>query len=141
MGEWDVMVTLREPEYVGKSQAITNYLNAGVVGFRGWQAAFFVERWQKQTAACGNDQLALNQIVGDGWSDQQWLDSYDTTIETRDGYFVRISRCSKWNFNDFNRQPPADAKILHFKRGWRQLNGPGWWRQVLAERSADLVRA
>ncbi|OFX13197.1 MAG: hypothetical protein A2Z18_11045 [Armatimonadetes bacterium RBG_16_58_9] len=138
MGEYDAVVTLREPEYLGKSQPITNYLNAGVVGFCGAQAADFIERWLALAERCGNDQLALNGIVGKGWTNQQWMESYDTTIETEDGFFVRILPCSKWNFSDWNKQPSADAKILHFKHGWRELNGPTWWKDAL--RAADSVR-
>lgn len=138
--EYDVIVTLREPEYIGKSQPITNYIQAGVVGFCGWHSAYFVERWQQVTVDVGNDQLALNEIVGHGWTDQEWLESYGKTIETPDGFFVLILSAAVWNFGDWNRRPPPDAKILHFKRGWRALNGPDWWKREL-ERYPDPIRA
>ncbi|HUS95265.1 MAG TPA: hypothetical protein VMX97_00845 [Hyphomicrobiaceae bacterium] len=131
-GLYDVVVTLREPQEIGRTNPITNYLNAGVIGIRCNDAGrAFVARWQQTTPACGNDQLALNRLVGGDWTDHYWRQAYNRDFPTALGAIVRILPAIRWNCWHFPPPVEADVKILHFKRGFRSLNGPDWWRRVL----------
>ncbi len=125
--DFDVAVTLRPGEEIGTTQPTTNYLNAGVVFFRNTAAAReFVAQWIERTKQTQNDQAALNQLVGAGWTDYEWRESYDTTT-MRGGLSVHVLRANEWNFSSWAGRPPADVRILHFKHGWRALKGPQWW--------------
>jgi hypothetical protein len=138
--EFDVAVTLREPYLIGTTQPTSNYLNAGVIFFRNTpQARRFIEDWLIETDVTRNDQAALNHMVGSAeWTDQNWRESYDWTF-CHEGAFIHILQCAFWNFNDWNRSPSPDTRILHFKHGWRELRGDQWWRNLLAGRYACLT--
>lgn len=136
-GLFDVAVTLREPNEIGRTNPITNYLNAGVVGIR--RNAFgdaFLSRWQQVTSTCGNDQLALNQLVGGDWTDHCWRQAYDRSFPTAVGALVHVLPALRWNCWHFPPPVEAGVKILHFKSGFRRLNGPGWWERVLEAQNA-----
>jgi hypothetical protein len=135
--DFDVAVTLREPQDVGGC-ATTGYLNAGVIFFRGFYGSLFVDRWECLTDRMGNDQLALNNAVGKGWTDEQWKASYGHTHDCS-GFKVHVLPGSIWNFSNWNYRPLTDTKILHLKHGWRALNGPNWWKYALTE--TNSVRA
>lgn len=126
--EFDVAVTLRPAEEIGATQPTSNYLNAGVIFFRpGGAACQFVADWCVLAAKTKNDQAALNQIVGLGWTDSKWRSSYDCTI-ARDGCLIYVLRASEWNHSSWDRPRPPEARILHFKHGWRAVRGPEWWK-------------
>ena len=114
---FDLAVTLREPQFVGKAHPIMNYLNAGVMFFRDTQQ--IVDEWERATDKLGNDQLALNQLIGPGWTDQTWLASYHTLVATRYGKAL-ILPAAEWNFSQFPR-PFGDARVAHFKGAFRDL--------------------
>jgi len=130
--EFDVAVTLRAPAEVGVSRAESAFLNAGVIFFRANKyAKEFIARWRIQAERMGNDQWALSDMVGGWMSIDEWKQTYNKTIWS-EAARVHILHATEWNYFDFNRQPPPSARILHFKRGWRALNGPEWWKQVAA---------
>lgn len=129
--DFDVAVTLREPEHVGKSHPYSNYLNAGVVFVRKTEAGCaFLTEWQVLCATIPNDQAALNEAVAPGWTLAQWLSSYGRTHETG-GVKIHVLPAAEWNYSDFNRAPGPQARILHFKGGWRKVLGDRW-RDYLA---------
>jgi hypothetical protein len=134
--DFDVAVTLREPDAIGASNPTTGFLNAGVVFFRP-TAADFTRRWAALTRQVGNDQLALNQMVGAGWTIADWRSSYGRTFR-RDDVSIHILPATEWNFWHWP-MPTAAARILHFKHGFRAANKPNWWKNALA--AADRVRA
>ena len=130
--DFDVAVTLREPDLIGTTQPTSNYLNAGVIFFRDTPGARqFIQDWLNETDVTQNDQAALNHMVGrPDWTDDNWRESYDCTYG-RNGLLIHVLACSEFNFNDFNRPVPPEARVLHFKHGWRELRGPDWWREEL----------
>jgi hypothetical protein len=130
--DFDLAVTLRESAAIGKSNPTTNYLNAGVIFLRNNAAArHFLSEWGAKTKACGNDQLALNRLVGPGWTDEDWRQAYNRSFTSEPGASVLILPAEEWNYWHFERRPGPEVKILHFKRGFRQAHGPEWWRRQL----------
>lgn len=129
--EFDVAVTLRPPEEIGTTQPTSNYLNAGVIFFRpGGAACQFVADWCVLTAKTKNDQAALNQMVGPGWTDGEWRNSFDCTYATNHA-LIHVLRATEWNWSSWDRPRPPEARILHFKHGWRAINGEQWWRKEI----------
>jgi hypothetical protein len=114
---FDIAVTLREAEMIGKAHPIMNYLNAGVIFFRDTQE--IVDEWERAANKLGNDQLALNQLIGPGWTDQRWLASYHTVVPTQYGKAL-ILPAAEWNFSQFPR-PFGAARIAHFKGVFRGM--------------------
>lgn len=128
---FDVAVTLRPPEEVGTTQPTTNYLNAGVIFFRDTAIVpAFIRTWRALAQARGNDQAALNELVGWSWSDDEWRASYNHSHTVCD-VLIHILPAAGWNWSSWDRPKPADARILHFKHGWRAVKGPQWWREEL----------
>jgi len=129
--DFDVAVTLREPDLIGTTQPTSNYLNSGVVFFRNTAAArLFVANWITLSDAMQTDQGALNLMVGPRWTDVDWKSSYGTTTVER-GYRIHVLPCSEWNHCSWDRRPVDGCRVLHFKHGWRELRGPNWWRHEL----------
>lgn len=130
---FDIAVTLREPEAIGATQPATNYLNSGVVFARYTPAAaHFLDAWVDESVKVGGDQAALNELVGSGWTDDQWRASYHTTITGACNAQVLILPALQWNYWHFYAGAPGpDVKIVHFKHGFRAAAGDDWWRDAL----------
>jgi hypothetical protein len=122
-GEWDAAVTLRSMPEIGQSRYLnsaTAFLNAGVVWIRN-QCDGFLSRWLAESIRRRTDQGALNDIVGHGFTADQWKRSMGKTITSTDGFRVKILDAAEWNCWHF--PPSVGARILHFKRDRRHLAG------------------
>ena len=117
---FDVAVTLREDEQIGKTHPWTNYLNSGVLFLRsGVRTGAFLDAWESKTLELPTDQGALNEVVGPGWTDAQWSASRGTLWQSPCGAYVHILDCYRWNFWHWPQKPPDDVKVLHYKSGVR----------------------
>lgn len=117
-GEWDAAVTLRREDEIGKSGIhATDYLNAGVCFFRD---RTLLLNWKDECRFTINDQDALNIIVGENYSREDWIEALaKEDIINSQGFRIKILKCEI--FNSWYFVMNGTPKIIHFKRGFRHL--------------------
>lgn len=135
-GSCDAYVTLREPEMIGASRSETNTINAGVAFFRNTPAArILAARWRTATTVLGNDQWALGELIGQGWTFEQWKESYGSVAripigpETVTAHILDAREWNCWWFDAKSRPIREKARVLHFKGDLRRKYD---WRKFVA---------
>lgn len=118
--DFDVAVTLREDSQVGKTgNSWTDYLNSGVLFFRPTCATKdFLCQWINFIDLIPSDQASLNEVVGQGWTIEQWKDNRNCIVTVNCGARVLILDALEWNYWHWPIPVPK-RRILHYKRGVR----------------------
>jgi hypothetical protein len=115
-GECDIAVTVRRPTEVllERRTARWGWINAGVMYLRRTKPTLeFVSMWQERTVAMGNDQRALNDLLGTDLP-------RDGVVIERAGLRVACLSTDIFNFYYFRERPPPGVRVLHLKNGrWR----------------------
>jgi hypothetical protein len=94
-GDYDIGVTIRREKEIRNNKGRAN---AGVMFFNPTSnTQAFIEQWKEQTTVLGNDQAGLNHLL------------------QRQCCRVREFQTDIYNWYYFPKNPPAEAKIVHFR--------------------------